>query len=51
MKITKSQLVNIIQEEMRKVHEQLHPTDDEIASDYVTEVGTGCEAEDDQWQS
>jgi len=50
MKITKSQLVNIIQEEVRKVHEQLPPTDDEIASAYGTSLVTGFEDEDGEWQ-
>ena len=49
MKITKSQLVNIIQEEVRKV-QQLPPTDDEVASAYGKSLVTGFEDEDGEWQ-
>ena len=51
MKITKSALIRIIKEEVQKVHEQLPPTDDEIASAYGSAMVTGFEDEEGEWQS
>jgi len=51
MKITTSTLVQIIKEEVKKVYEQLPPSDDEIASAFGDSLTTGFEDEEGEWQT